>query len=315
MLAPIVLFVYNRPHHTKEVINSLLKNPLSKDSELFIFSDFQKSLADETSVNECRRYIQNIASTYPDGFKKVNIILRDRNFGLADSIIDGISKIVNEYGKVIVLEDDIVVSEVFLDYMNASLDRYETQQKVWAISAWNYPIEQDGLGDSFFWRIPHCWGWATWKDRWQYYKRDIKWIEKNFTKEDIKAISLDGCSPYWEHFVANQKGIIKTWAIFNYLISHKHNALTLMPSLSYIKQIGFDGSGTNCDDDDSLNSKTINTKFPIKFPEKIEESSLALSRIQNFHKSQKRPFFIRAKNKIVRILKNTFHKNKAKKPL
>lgn len=311
MLAPIVLFVYNRPHHTKEVIDSLLKNPLSKQSELFIFSDFQKKPSDEAKVNECREYIQNIASTHPDGFKKINITLRDRNFGLADSIIDGISKVINEYEKVIVLEDDIVVSEVFLDYMNTSLDRYETQQKVWAISAWNYPIEQDGLGDSFFWRIPHCWGWATWKNRWQYYKRDIKWIEKNFTKEDINTISLDGCSPYWEHFVANQKGIIKTWAIFNYLISHKHNALTLMPSLSYIKQIGFDNSGTNCNDDDSLNSKTINTKFPIKFPDKIEESSLALLRIQNFHRSQKKPFFTRVKNKISRIFKKIFQSNKS----
>lgn len=311
MLAPIVLFVYNRPHHTKEVIDSLLKNPLSKESELFIFSDFQKSPADEAKVNECRKYIQEIASSHIGGFKKVHIIFRERNFGLADSIIDGISKVINEYGKVIVLEDDIVVSEVFLDYMNASLDRYETQEKVWAISAWNYPIEQDGLGDSFFWRIPHCWGWATWKSRWQYYKRDIKWIEENFTKEDIKVISLDGYSPYWEHFVANQKGIIKTWAIFNYLMSHKHNALTLMPSLSYIRQIGFDGSGTNCDDDDSLNSKTINTKFPINFPDKIKESSLALSRIQNFHRLQKKPFFTRAKNKILRISRKIFQSNKS----
>lgn len=311
MLAPIVLFVYNRPHHTKEVIDSLLKNPSSKQSELFIFSDFQKSVADEASVNECRKYIQEIASSHIGGFKKVHITFRERNFGLADSIIDGISKVINEYGKVIVLEDDIVVSEVFLDYMNESLDRYEAQEKVWAISAWNYPIEQDGLGDSFFWRIPHCWGWATWKSRWQYYKRDIKWIEKNFTKEDIKAISLDGYAPYWEHFVANQKGTIKTWAIFNYLISHKHNALTLMPSLSYIKQIGFDGSGTNCDDDDSYNSKTINTKFPIKFPEEIEESSLALLRIQNFHQLQKKPFFTRVKNKILRIFRKIFQSNKS----
>lgn len=303
MFAPIVLFVYNRPHHTKQVIESLLKNPLSKESELFIFSDFEKSPAQKADVRQCRRYVQNITQTYPDGFKKVSISLRDRNFGLADSIIDGVSKIIDKYGKVIVLEDDIVVSEAFLDYMNTSLDRYETHQKVWAISAWNYPIEQEDLGDSFFWRIPHCWGWGTWKDRWQYYKRDIKWVEQNFSKKDIQAINLGGYAPYWGHFVANQKGLIKTWAIFNYLISYKHNALTLMPSLSYIKQIGLDNSGTNCGDDDSLNSKTINTKFPITFPDKIEESSIALLRIQNFHRLQKKPFFTRAKNKILRIFK------------
>ncbi|MDO7253863.1 hypothetical protein [Helicobacter cappadocius] len=311
MLAPVVLFVYNRPIHTKQVIEALIQNTLAKDTELFIFSDHYKTKADEQSVLECRKYIQSISSCYLGGFKKVHIICRDRNFGLADSIIDGVSTIINKYGKAIILEDDIVVSNVFLDYMNSALDKYEMQEKIWAISAWNYPIASDDLGDCFFWRIPHCWGWATWKNRWQYYKRDIDWVKKNFDSKDIKAINLGTYSSYWNDFVLNEQGKIKTWAIFNYLIAYKHNALTLMPSVSYIRQIGFDGSGTHCGDEEIFHFETINTKFPIEFPNNIEESPLALLRIQNFHRSLKKPFFTRAKNKLLRIFKKIFQSNKS----
>ena len=115
-LAPIVLFVYNRPDHTRQTVEALQKNELAIDSELFIYSDATKNENAEQKVNEVREYIKNI-----NGFKKVTIVEREKNWGLANSIIDGVTKIVNEYGKIIVLEDDLVTSPYFLKFMNWAL--------------------------------------------------------------------------------------------------------------------------------------------------------------------------------------------------
>lgn len=294
LLAPILLFVYNRPSHTRQTIEALLSNPLAKESEIFIYSDAPKDQKDQEKVQEVREYIHSIT-----GFKNITIIERERNFGLADSIIDGVTSIVNQYGKIIVLEDDIVVSRVFLEYMNNSLNHYEKESKVWSISAWNYPLDPNPLQeDTFFWRIPHCWGWATWKDRWQYFKRDIQWVERNFTQKDIYEISLHNSSDYWRHFLYNKNGKAKTWAIFWYLTAYKHSGLTLMPKISLIKQIGFDASGSNCGVNDPLDSDIISDTLPCHYPETITENSTALYAIIDFHKRTRLNLFQRIINKL-----------------
>ena len=170
-LAPIVLFTYNRPLHTKQTVQALQKNYLASESELYIYSDGPKDKNATEKVREVREYIKSI-----DGFKKVTIFERDKNLGLANNIISGVTKIVNEYGKIIVLEDDIVTSKYFLKFMNEALEIYMNEKKVWHISGWNYPLDKDGLGDIFLWRGMNCWGWATWSDRWCFYKKDLNKI-------------------------------------------------------------------------------------------------------------------------------------------
>lgn len=213
----------------------------------------------------------------------------------------------SQYGRAIVLEDDIVVSPVFLDYMNDALNTFADEPKVWQINAWSYPIDPKGLGDSYFWVFPHCWGWGSWQDRWQYFKRDIGWALDNFSKADIKAINLNGAQKHWQQVILNKKGKIKTWAIFSVLMAYKHNALSLCPSISYIYQIGFDGSGVHCGPDGKvLNVHKVNTKFPITYPSEIKLSNLALERVYAFEKSLKKPFLVRVKNKLLRIAKKIF---------
>jgi len=112
-----------------------------------------------------RKYIHSI-----NGFKKVTVVERDKNMGLADSIIDGVTTVVNQYGKLIVLEDDLVTSPYFLKFMNDALDFYQHEKKVWHISGWNYSITTNDLDDVFLWRLMNCWGWATWADKWQHYE-------------------------------------------------------------------------------------------------------------------------------------------------
>lgn len=309
MLAPIILFVYNRPWHTKQTLEALIANNLAKDSELFIYADGAKNPNDKeqlAKIQEVRDYLHHILESNAKNkhFRQITYIEREQNFGLADSIINGVSEVIRSHGKAIILEDDIVTSPVFLEYMNAGLDRYADESKVWSISAWGYPIDSEGLGDCYFWRIFHCWGWASWADRWQYFKRDMQWAMDNFSKEDIKYINIDGATNCFIQLINNYKGKIKTWAIFNYLISYKHGALNLCPSTPYVRQIGFDGSGVHCGEEGSIyNAKTINTKFPVAFPGEIVESRLALDRIKAFELSLKKPLYIRAMNKFKRIIK------------
>lgn len=312
-LAPIVLFTYNRPRHTKATLDALKANLLAKESVLYIYQDGLKDNAtkeQKDSALEVSTYLQDFIASNENGtyFKHITFIQRERNLGLADSIIDGVTSIINKHGTIIVLEDDIVVSPVFLDYMNAALKTYQNEPKVWSIAGWGYPIATQGLGDCYFWRLPHCWGWASWSSRWQYFKRDMSLDFKNsFSKSDIAYINLDGVADYFSHFTLNHKGRLKTWAIFNYLIAYKHNALTLCPSLSYIKQIGFDGSGVHCGDSGNIfNVSSINTKFPIIFPKDIVESTLALKRIRSFELAHKITLQKRVANKLAK-LSTTLH--------
>src|SRR5690554_2038285 len=163
-LAPIVLFTYNRPDHTHKTVEALKMNKLAKESLLFIFSDGAKCEKDTEAVYNLREYLKGI-----DGFKSIEIIERKENYGLKRSIIDGVSTVVNEYGKVIVVEDDVVTSPTFLNYMNSALSYFENVKKVWHISGWTPRIKTANLPDFFFWRIMNCYGWGTWADRWSNY--------------------------------------------------------------------------------------------------------------------------------------------------
>lgn len=304
-LAPIILFAYNRPTHLAKTLEALKSNILAKESLLFIFADGKnpKKIGDFQQVREMLKNLEIEQNEFAP-FASVNIVYREENFGLADSIIQGINAVIYRFNKAIILEDDIVTSPIFLNYMNDALNRYENEQKVWSISAWSYPIDTQDLEDCYFWRSPHCWGWATWADRWQYFKRDIQWALNNFTKQDIDYINIDGCAPhYFKQVIANHRGKIKTWAIFNYLIAYKHNALTLCPTISYVQQIGFDNSGTHCGEEgEVLNSHIINTKLPEFYPNTIAESSIALTRIKAFEKSLKKSLLMRILRKVKHLL-------------
>ena len=167
ILSPIVLFVYNRPWHTQQTVEALQKNELAKESELFIYSDEAKNEDARKSVNEVRKYIDKI-----DGFKKITVIKREKNWGLADSIIDGVTKIVNEYGKIIVLEDDLVTSPYFLNFMNEALDKYQTEQKVYSITGYSFSNDVESIDSTYFLKLTSAWSWGTWKDKWHSFSHD-----------------------------------------------------------------------------------------------------------------------------------------------
>ena len=298
-LAPIVLFVYNRPWHTEQTVKALQKNELAKESELFIYSDAAKNEEQRESVDEIRNYLKKI-----NGFKKVTVIKREKNWGLANSIIDGVTKIVNEYGKIIVLEDDLVTSPYFLKFMNEALEFYRDKKKIWHISGWNYPIDTDGLEDVFLWRLMNCWGWATWADRWKYYEKDVNKTINEFSKEDIKRFNLDGVENFWGQVISNKDGKINTWAIFWYATIFKKEGLCLNPSRTFVENIGNDSSGTHCGETDIFKSN-LSLFQKISFTRNISENKLAVNNLKLFYKSSKKSIFERIINKVKRIIKGS----------
>ena len=300
MKAPIVLFVYNRPEHTRQSIEALTANIYASESELFIYSDAPKNQQAIEGVQAVRSFIKNI-----QGFKAVTIIERDINWGLAKSIIDGVTNIVNQYGKVIVLEDDIVTSPYFLRFMNKALDYYGNEKNVWHISGWNYSIDLKGIEDAFFWRTMNCWGWATWKDRWQDFEKNVDKLISSFTKEEIYRFNLNGTENFWGQVEANKSSQIDTWAIFWYATIFKQNGLCLNPAISFVRNIGLDGSGIHCETT-SVYSVPFLSEKDIDFNTiPIKENKTALKKVMRFCKKNNGNFFM---NKLFYLPKKALKK-------
>lgn len=279
MTAPIALFVYNRPLHTRKTVDALLKNDLSGDSDLFIFSDAPKSEAQSSAVCEVREYIHQIHS-----FKSVTIIERETNYGLAHSIIDGVTRLCEKYGRVIVLEDDLVSSPHFLRFMNNALDRYEREDHVMHISGFSYPIKNPIEGGTFFFRVPLCWGWATWARSWKLFKKDLN-VLQFFTSEQKFQFNIEGSySKFWEQLELNRSGSLNSWFIFWYASIFLHNGLCLYPSQSLIENIGHDGSGINCGENNLFHVTLADNPITIQNIPLIETKAVLSTHKDYFRK-------------------------------
>jgi hypothetical protein len=302
ILSPIVLFVYNRPWHTQATLEALQKNHLAEYSDLIIYSDAPKSESARENVQAVRDYIKTI-----NGFKSVRIIERTENWGLAKSIISGVTEVVNEYGRIIVLEDDIVTSPFFLKFMNDALEYYADNKKVWHISGWNYPVEMTDLGDVFLWRMMNCWGWSTWSDRWCNFKKDKTYYLDNFLSKDIKKyFNINNSMDFYSHLELNKSGHLDTWAIFWYASIFEANSLSLNPTKTYVLNIGFDGTGTHCGDnfisiDINQEILFLNRNENIIFNDNISENIIAKNRIAQFYKKQN-SLYLKLKRKLWKLI-------------
>jgi len=294
-LAPIVLFVYNRPWHTQQTVEALQKNKLASESELFIYSDDAKNDDARVSVDEVRKYIDNIT-----GFKKITVIKRDKNWGLANSIIDGVTKIVNEYGRIIVLEDDLVTSPYFLKFMNEGLTMYENEDKVASIHGYIYPI--DNLPNTFFIKGADCWGWATWKRAWDVFEPNGQKI-----LDELKSRGLEKGADFNNSYGLTQmlkdqiKGKNNSWAVRWYMSAFLKDMLTLYPGKSYVQNIGNDDSGTHCGVSDIFRVE-LSTSNNINRLELVENSD-SRKKIEIFFDSINGTFIQKLKTRIKRLIK------------
>jgi len=234
--APIALFTYNRAAHTRQAVESLLQNEEARGSDLYIFSDGPKTPKKAEGVRLNREYIHTVK-----GFKSVTIIEREKNWGLANSLIAGITELTGKFGRVIVVEDDLVVSPYFLKFMNDGLNKYQDDNRVSAISAFLNPINSKAP-ETFFLRYFACWGWATWKRAWDLLNTDAKellrqmrWKKDNF--------NIGGTGPFYGHLYCHKVGLVDSWAVRFYASSFLADKLVLFPGHTMAIQSGMDGSG------------------------------------------------------------------------
>jgi hypothetical protein len=246
MYAPVVLFVYNRPLHTRRTVESLQKNTLARESELVICSDAPKNPEARESVREVREYIKTIS-----GFKSVRIVERDRNWGLANSIIDGVTTVVNQYGRIIVLEDDLVTAPHFLEYMNAALRHYESDLKAFSVGAYNFPKQTMPIPSDYAWDTYasyRCcsWGWATWIDRWKRVDWNMEYYE-TFKRDRCAQESFNRGGPDMSGMLKMQyDGRIDSWAIRFCYAHHANHMHCIYPVKTLVMNIGQDHSGVHC---------------------------------------------------------------------
>jgi hypothetical protein len=266
-LAPIVLLVYNRPWHTRQVVEALQKNTLAKDSELFIFSDAPQNEATANKVYEVRKYLSGIT-----GFKKIHISENEENIGGNLYIKPGVSEVIAKYGKVIIVEDDIVTAPFFLKYLNEALNVFENDEKIWSIAGYvpAFRIPSSYTEDIFLSPRFCSWGWGTWKDRWE----SIDWDKTGadiILKDSLARKSFCRGGEDLYNTLVKFPGI---WDITVYYTQWKLNKMTVYPRYSLTKNIGTDGTGVHFKSkwtkyDVELQNKEIKIRSDILPNEKV----------------------------------------------
>lgn len=289
MLAPIIIFVYNRLDYVKNLVASLARNKEAKESDVFIFSDGPKNEKVAPKVAAVREYLGELTKVHC--FKQLTVIMAEQNNGLAKSIIDGVTRVMDEYGQAIIVEDDTVVSKDFLDYMNRGLEYYKDDDKIWAIGGYSRPLKsaQAQPHDIYLTQRISSYTWASWKDRWDKVDWDLTQYPKFFfDRKQRKQFALWGEDrPYM--LDAQACGKISSWAIrFEYSMM-VNNMYAILPACSRAICNGNDGSGTH--------SREVHHEFdtvlyeggePAKFTNVELQKEIRQEFIAPFKKSWKR---------------------------
>ena len=281
-LAPLAIFTYNRPKHLNATLNKIKLNYLYNKTKIYFFCDNFKYLKDEKNVKEVRSIVSKLKK------KNKKIILRPVNYGLQKNIVSGVNKLINKYGKVIVLEDDMITSRYFLKYMNDGLIKYKNSKNVASIHGYSYPNNLTKRKIYYFFlRGSDCWGWATWKRAWKYYNYDSEKLYSQIMKRNIsKEFNFNNSYDYTGMLKQNIQKKNNSWAIKWYASTFIKNMYTLYPSKSFILNIGNDNTGTHSDYNERYNVK-LNTNYKKIENIQITENNIAKEEFAKFFFSLK----------------------------
>ena len=286
--AAICLFVYNRSRHTNQVLISLSKCKNFKKFSLYIFSDnFNPSKKnDKFEVNLVRNEILNFKK------KNKNIFIKfsKTNLGLYKNLTRGISYVLSKHPSVIVLEDDLVFDENFLNFMDRSLQKFRDKKNILQISGYSYPINYNSNA-AYFLNLTSCWGWATWSDRWRDFIKFSK--NKKLIQEEYNDIQYDynkksnfNVNESYNYLKMLKKQInsqFNSWGILFYLFSFHKKFLNLFPPFTLVENRGFDGSGFHKSTSDVFNRVVgKETTTTIGYPRINKLNNKNLKKIKNF---------------------------------
>lgn len=292
----MALFTYNRLWHTRQTLEALQKNELAAESELYVFSDGPRSESDMEKVQSVREYLKSVS-----GFKKVTVIERDSNLGLAGSIIAGVTETVGKYGRIIVLEDDMVTSPYFLRFMNEALEFYKNDERVISIHGYMFPVKAE-LPETFFIMDPGCWGWATWERGWKLFEQNgQKLLDELLARKLAGRFDFDGSYAYTKMLRDQINGKNDSWAVRWYASAFLKDKFTLYPGKSLVSNIGMDSSGTHCGTSDTFETAVSREEVLIKkIP--LEEDANARKAIVEYYRTLRPPFAKRVRGLVNRAL-------------
>lgn len=298
MTTPVALFAYRRPEHLGRVLDSLRSNPEAAGTELFVYSDAARKSEDIPLVEAVRERVRDL-----QGFRTVQLIERKENLGLSRSIITGVTELVERYGRVIVLEDDLVVSPDFLAYMNRGLELYGDDLEVASIHGYCYPVRED-LPETFFIRGTDCWGWATWARAWKHFQPDGRLLLEQLKRRGVcREFDFGGSFPYVRMLKEQILGKNDSWAIRWYASAFLDGMLTLYPGKSLVANIGFDGSGEHCAEEGGMEGDLYSmVREYAKVP--VRESAAARMQFERHFRTLRGSFAQR----LLRKLKNRIRK-------
>lgn len=298
--APILLFVYNRPGHVRQGIASLQQNALAAQSPLFIYSDAAKNEESQKAVDEVRQYIHTVT-----GFASVTIIEREENWGLARSIIDGVSTQVKRFGRVIVLEDDLIVAPYFLQFMNEALETYQDEPRVGHIQACDF-TKDPTLPETFLIKWTGSWGWATWDRAWSFFNPDGSALLRQLEERKLThTFDFNGTYGFTRMLRRQIEGKNNSWAIRWNASLFLNDILSLNVGRSLVQNNGFDGSGTNCGGGGLYDSSLWLNPLPVVKISPIEENCGARHTFEQYY-HRTNCFMAKAIRRIKRTLKGDF---------
>ena len=278
--APVALFVYNRPAHTRRTLESLSANAEARETELFIYADAAKPGAtgeERENVRQVRSVIRERAWC-----GRVTITEMETNRGLAASIIRGVREVLARSGSAIVLEDDLHLASTFLSYMNSALRCYENDQEVMHVSGYMFPVAEE-LPETFFLRLASSWGWATWRRAFDQFEPDAGKLLAQLRQRDLlDAFNLEGAYDFAAQLEANAAGRLRTWAVQWYATLLLKDGLGLFPRRSLVENFGFDGSGVHCQDHDKRFAGSAATGGIRVTHSKLGESEAARRAVRRF---------------------------------
>ena len=287
--APIVLFVYNRPVHTRQTLESLARNPLAAESELFIYADGPKEDATDQTVSR----VKDVRSLIRERrwCKTVHIAESEKNKGLAESVIAGVTEIVNRFERIIVLEDDLLLADTFLSFMNMALETYKNDLRIFSVSGYRYPgiVPRHYQEDVFLFPRASSWGWGTWKGRWSLADWQLKDFDKFMSNKDSQKRFNAGGRDLTGMLVSQAQGKIDSWAIRWCYAQHVNNAYGLFPVKSRVQNIGFDGSGIHCGKTDKNYGCIEDFSDLVTLPQDIEIDSEMIKNHAAFFGESHRP--------------------------
>lgn len=302
---PLALFAYRRPLHTRRALDSLARCTRLEECQPVIFCDAPKTPEQAAEVEATRQVAQEWA-----GEHDARVVLRDENLGLARSIASGVDELCAEFGRVIVVEDDLVVSPDFVDYMLQSLDRYAPNEDVYQVSGFMFPVEQPEKPDAFFLPLTTTWGWATWQRAWRVFDWEAPGSSESLSDPTWRfQFDLGGSFPYSEMLRRRLAGKNDSWGILWWYAVFQAKGLVLHPCRSLVWNGGFDNTGVHSgrpgDDMQTPREAFVEPRLssPITFPPEVVADLAALERIASYvrNRTARRPIWKRVLKRVGRL--------------